>query len=262
MISKDIFQHFHSDEHDFIERMTDMVLKVEDTYHIQVTDFLNPREIDILKVIAQTAGLVAYSSCDYYETEYGKVIIAPEYYEFNQDDFDIALVELRYNAKFNQITHSQILGTLINELGIKRSLLGDIFVQPGYAQIMINQSLLSYFINTINRIGRASVSLKEINLSELIKSSNNEQEFDIMVSSLRLDRLIASAHKLSRVQAIKLIESDKVKINYRAVNRSSEEVSLGDLVSVRGFGRFKVISDNGYTKNGKYKLTLSKTMRK
>lgn len=123
------------------------------------------------------------------------MIVAPDYYDLDEADFQIALVEITYQAKFNQLTHGQILGTLINELGIKRSLLGDIFVETGYAQLMINRQLLGYVLTTISKIARASVSLKEIPLNQLIKSSNDAQLVDIMVSSLRLDRLVATVLK-------------------------------------------------------------------
>lgn len=123
------------------------------------------------------------------------MIVAPDYYDLDEADFQIALVEITYQAKFNQLTHGQILGTLINELGIKRSLLGDIFVEAGYAQLMINRQLLGYVLTTISKIARASVSLKEIPLNQLIKSSNDAQLVDIMVSSLRLDRLVATVLK-------------------------------------------------------------------
>ncbi|MGT2887019.1 RNA-binding protein [Streptococcus didelphis] len=257
-----IYQHFHPDEYSFIEKMSDFVERVENNYALQVTDFLNPRQMEILKVLVATSKLQYFSSADFYHTEYGRVIIAPDYYSLNQDDFDLALVEISYNSKFNRISHSQILGTLLNELGIKRSLLGDILVQEGYAQIMISCNLLSYFLGNITKIARASVQLREIPLSKIALSETQENTIDITLSSLRLDRVMASVLKLSRSQAIKLLESDKVKVNYGTVRRTSDSLSIGDLVSVRGFGRFKLLEDNGFTKNGKYKLKFSKMMHK
>lgn len=85
---------------------------------------------------------------------------------------------------------------------------------------------------------------------------------DILVSSLRIDLIMASVIKISRSQAMKFIESEKVKVNYRKVTRTSDNLALGDMISVRGYGRFKIESDNGLSKNGKIKLTISKTMRK
>lgn len=259
---KELYQHFHQEEYPFIEKMSDMISRVDSHYLLEVTEFLNPREIAILKNLVASTDLKVFASTDYYPSEYGRVIIAPEYYDLDKNDFQMALVEVTYQAKFNQLTHGQILGTLMNELGIRRSLLGDIFIETGYAQLMISQQLLSYVLGTITKIARASVTLKEIPFDRLIKPHDDVQTVDIMVSSLRLDRLLATVLKQSRAQALKLIEADRVKVNYRLVNKVSDNLAIGDMVSIRGYGRFTLLTDNGLTKNGKYKLTLSKMMHK
>ncbi|KHD45249.1 YlmH family RNA-binding protein [Streptococcus hongkongensis] len=259
---KDRYQHFHPDDYSFIDKVNELIVRVENNYVIHVTDFLNPRQIDILKSLVTSTELLVYSSNDYYGTEYGRVIIAPAYYHFKKEDFEITLLEINYNSKFNQLTHAQILGTLINELGIKRELIGDILVEGGYAQLMICHHLRNYFLGNISRIAKASVILKEIPISQLIISSADMSQIELMVSSLRVDRLIASVLKLSRSQAIRLIESEKVKVNYRKVIKISDNLSVDDMVSVRGYGRFKISSENGLSKNGKFKLTISKTIRK
>lgn len=259
---KDILQHFHPDEYPFIEKIRDIIQKVDQKYALHVTDFLNPRQIDITKNLVAHSGLVCFSSSDSYGSEYGRLIIAPDYYQLEKDDFEIALIEINYNSKFNQLKHSQILGTLINELGIKRSLIGDILVEDGYAQLMICRHLLDYFLGNVTRIARTSVNLKEIDMSHLILKATEASSVDVMVSSLRIDRLMASVLKIPRNQAIKLVESEKVTVNYRHISKASELLEIGDLVSVRGFGRFRLVENNGLTKNGKYKLTLSKTLHK
>ena len=190
------------------------------------------------------------------------MFLAPDYYQLDPLDYDISLVEISYHSKFNTLTHAQILGSLINELGIKRSMIGDILVHDGFAQLMVNRQFLHYFLGNIQKIARVRVNLKEIDLNSLLLVQKEESLIDITLSSLRIDRLIASVLKLSRSQAIKLVESEKVKVNYRIISKSSDSIAIGDLVSVRGFGRFKLLQDNGFTKNGKYKITLSKTLHK
>ena len=51
-------------------------------------------------------------------------------------------------------------------------------------------------------------------------------------------------------------------INYQSIDRPSELLQVGDLISVRGFGRFSILSENGLTKNGKIKLTVDKMIHK
>ncbi|WP_159543630.1 RNA-binding protein [Streptococcus halichoeri] len=258
-----IYQHFHPDEYAFIDKVKDIIQQVDQTYAWQVTDFVNPRELTIIQSLVAQAQLTCFTSSDLFLSEYQRVIIAPEYYVLDPEDFDMALIEMTYNAKFNQIRHCQVLGTLLNELGIKRSLIGDILITDGNIQVMVAQTLVDYLLGTISKIGRASVQLKQVPLSELKQVKDlSEKETDLLTSSLRLDRLMASVLKMSRHQAIRLIESEKVKVNYRPQTKSALTLAEGDLVSVRGFGRFRFIRLNGLTKHGKYKVTLGKTLHK
>lgn len=38
--------------------------------------------------------------------EYAKVIVAPDYYQLDPSDFDLALLEMVYASKFHHLTHS------------------------------------------------------------------------------------------------------------------------------------------------------------
>ncbi|WP_019779083.1 S4 domain-containing protein, partial [Streptococcus sobrinus] len=93
-------------------------------------------------------------------------------------------------------------------------------------------------------------------------AKDDAKEADILVSSMRLDKIIASAFKLSRTVASKLVEGEKVKLNYGFLTRPAELLELGDLVSVRGYGRFEIYRYNGLSKNRKHKLTIKKYAKK
>ena len=71
-----------------------------------------------------------------------------------------------------------------------------------------------------------------------------------------MDALLSSALKLSRNQTSQLIEKKSVQVNYHLVEKSDYQVAVGDLISVRKFGRLKVVKDNGQTKKDKKKLTV------
>ena len=51
-------------------------------------------------------------------------------------------------------------------------------------------------------------------------------------------------------------------INYQSIDRPSKLLQVGDLISVRGFGRFFILRENWLTKNGKFKLTVDKMIHK
>lgn len=54
--------------------------------------------------------------------------------------------------------------------------------------------------------------------------------------------------KLSRNQANQLIEKKLVQVNYHVVDKSDYTVQVGDLISVRKFGRLRLLQDKGQTK--------------
>ena len=56
-MKKEIYQHFRPEEYDFIEKMDDIAQRVEETYAYSLTDFLNPRQVDIAKSILGNRGL-------------------------------------------------------------------------------------------------------------------------------------------------------------------------------------------------------------
>lgn len=262
VVQKEIYQHFRPQEYGFIEKIVHLTHRVEASYTYALTDFLNPRQVMIAKSVIGNQGLGCFVSSDYYPAEYARLIVAPDYYEFNSEDFELALLAVNYNAKFNQLTHAQILGALLHQLGIKRTVIGDILVESGQAQILLTKNMADYVSTHITKIAKASVSIKEISLEQLLLGKKASQQLDIMVSSMRLDKVLATVLKLSRSQAVQLLAREKVKLNYQTVDKASDLLRVGDLVSVRGFGRFSILSDNGLTKSGKQKLTIDKMIHK
>ena len=93
-------------------------------------------------------------------------------------------------------------------------------------------------------------------MSQQLILEEESQSRDILVSSYRLDKVIAAGFKLSRSQASQLVSSGLVKVNYATTTNGSGFVALNDLVSVRRFGRLKIVSENGISKSGKYKVTV------
>lgn len=262
VMKKDLYQHFRADEYDFVEKIDDFACRVEGNYAYVLTDFLNPRQIEIAKSVVGHRGLRYFVSSDYFSSEYARLIIAPDYYDCHFKDFEIVLFEVKYHSKFNQLTHSQIMGTLIHQLGIKRSVIGDIIIAPGRAQFLITKNMVDYVKANITKIANVTVSLEEMTLEQLIPISVSSQKSDILVSSLRLDKVLATVLKISRSQAVQLIKTEKVKCDYRTIVATSEKLQVGNLISVRGFGRFSILSENGLTKSGKYKLTVDKMIHK
>ncbi len=166
-------------------------------------------------------------------------------------------LEICYPRKFHQLSHAQVLGTLLNQLGIRREFIGDILVGDEQLFVLVERRFGELAKSTVSKISRVPVTWKEHILSELpLKTNQDYKSHQVLLSSLRLDKLVSVGFKLSRSNALKLIESGHVKVNYKEAKQASKVLEIGQLVSVRGFGRLKLKEFLGFSKQGKLKLDI------
>ena len=255
MSEEKLYQHFHPDEHRFIDHCLDWLDQVEQSYSVIVSHFLNPRELEILQILVNKRDVQLFSSQDLVQTEQAKVIIAPRFYLLDEKDFDLVLLEINYASKFVELSHSQVLGAFLGETGIKRQELGDIIVTDGKVQVFVSQHLVEIF-KTIKKIGHTAVKIKEIPITAVETATDKAVSEIVSVDSLRVDKVIAIAFKISRNAAVNVLESNKVKINYLESDKKDFAIGLGNLISVRGFGRIKILQILGQTKKGKQRIEI------
>ena len=63
---------------------------------------------------------------------------------------------------------------------------------------------------------------------------------------------------LSRNKVIEPIEKGKVLIDYYEEKDKSKIVEIGSLITIRGYGKYKLFSEHGETKKGKERLLIKK----
>ena len=261
-MSKELYQHFATEDIPFIDKGLEWLRQVDEHYAPILSPFINPHQVFILETLGNNRGIKTFSSTSHVPSEYARVILAPDYFTPSLEDFEMTLLEIEYPSKFQQLTHSKILGTVLNRLGIDRKLFGDILVTEEKAQIIVDQRFITLFQDGIQKISKLPVSLVERPFSDRIESKDEYQEKEVLVSSLRLDAFLSSILKLSRSQAAALVEKKLVQVNYHIVEKSDYQVKIGDLISVRRFGRIVLLEENGQTKKDKKKLTVQLLLRK
>lgn len=253
-----IYQHFRPEERDFIDQVLNWRSQVENQFSPKLTDFLDPREQQILKIIVGENGGVKYSFFGGSEdVERKRALLFPDYLTPNQDDFQISLFEIDYPKKFVTIEHRHVLGTLMS-LGLKRGKFGDILEHDSRIQFFSAQEISEFIKSHIESIGKAGVKLVETSLEKAISGGEVWEEHDVTVSSLRLDTVISSVHFLSRQKSLSLIQQGLVKVNWTTIENPSFICEMGDIISVRSFGRTKIIQIDGKTKKEKWRLTMGK----
>jgi RNA-binding protein YlmH len=253
-----LYQHFRGEERHFIDQVLEWKESVLNQYSPKLTDFLDPREQEIVStVIGENTDVKASLLGGIDETERKRVLLYPEYFQPEQGDFKLTLFEIKYASKFVNLEHRQVLGSLMS-LGLKRSKFGDIRFFQDIVQLVCASEIADYLKANFQEIGRAKISLKEKELNELIPLVEEVQELVTTVSSLRLDVVGAAIYNISRQKIQPLITNGHVKVNWKTVESASFECREGDTLSVRGYGRSKVAVIEGKTKKDKWRVVVQK----
>jgi RNA-binding protein YlmH len=253
-----IYQHFRPEEREFIDQVFNWMEYVEHNYASKLTDFLNPREQQIIKIIIGQQTDVKWAFFGGAEfTERKRAILYPEYFEVTEADYNISLYEVDYPQKFMSITHPQVLGSLMS-LGLKRAKFGDIIVSEDRVQFYCAKEVADFVVLELHSVGKASIQLTEQLLHEGLVFENVWNEQSLTVSSLRLDTMISSIYQISRTKSQTLINAGLTKVNWTSVENTSFECGEGDTLSVRGYGRAKVFAIEGKTKKEKWRISIGR----
>lgn len=258
----EIYQHFRASEKYLIDSGFDWIEWVQRNYAPYLTDFLNPRERHIIMSLVnqqEDIDVAFYGGLE--DAESKRALLYPTYFIPTNEDYHITLFEIDYPSQFTNINHGQVLGTLMGA-GLKREVIGDIITDGERVQFFAEDQLEDYIRMSVNRIGKNAVIIKKTPIENQVEPVEHYETRKISVSSLRLDVIIAGAFNFSRQIAKSLINSEKVKMNWEVINQAQVEVDFGDMISVRGYGRMRLIELNGESRKGKLQLTISKLSNK
>ena len=218
-----------------------------------LTSFLDPRGQYILNVIVGSFQDLEVTFYGGPFAERQRAIIAPDYFQPEVEDFEIILFEIDYPQKFVTLQHQHVLGTIMS-LGIERDQLGDIVVDESI-QFTLTKQLESYIILELNKIKGATVKLNAIPIKDMIQSKENWHSFETTISGLRLDVVLKEMIRKSRSISKQLIEKKRVKVNHTIIDSADFQLDKGDLLSIQGYGRAKVVDIGGKTKKDKTRIS-------
>jgi RNA-binding protein YlmH len=110
---------------------------------------------------------------------------------------------------------------------------------------------------SLSKIGRVGVKISD-DKPFILENAQKYQEISGTVASLRLDCVVGLAARISREKAAALIRTDRAEVNHLPVSSVSHELRGGDILSIRGYGRFVLSEINGYTKKDRIHIILKK----
>lgn len=170
--------------------------------------------------------------------------------------FPMKILVILNKSKFRDLEHKDYLGAIL-ALGIKREKLGDLVMKDNKCFVAVSDELVGFILNNLSSIGRNPC---DISILEDIKSTPSIEftEKVINIASLRIDAVVAALSNISRSEAVKLINSNKVLVNYSNDIDKSYDVKLNSRITIRGKGKFIVTEIIGKTKSDKLKLKVKK----
>ena len=242
------------DERILLRNILDKYEKSQQIYKPLFTFFLDKRKAELAKTVLSSVKAENYAFYGGYEGA-GRCVLAlfPEGTAVDELEWPVRPVTFTYRA-VDKLTHRDILGALMS-LDIKRECIGDIIVGEGKSCTFVYETVADDVL-FVSRIGRVGVKSGE-GFDETLVPKVSFKEINATVSSLRIDGVVSAACGVSRDKAAALIRSSLVSLNYKEVSSASQKIDIGGVFSVRGYGKFELLSCRE-TKKGRINIVVKK----
>lgn len=249
-----------SDDPIFFAKLADMVNRCERDGYSVFSSFLDERQCAEADMwCRRNTGGLNYTFHGGFPVANRKMLaVYPDYCgEYIRDEFPIKCLTFTYR-KEDKLNHRDFLGSFMG-LMLKRETIGDIVVAEGITQAAVMEVAAKDIVSSLSKIGRTGVKISdkrdfELSISEL----QQFREISGTVASLRLDCVTALAANVSREKASAFIKADRVDVNHFTVTSVSQELKEGDILSIRGYGRFILSAVNGLTRKNRIHIILKK----
>lgn len=247
-----------------LSQVLDKIEMSERRGKIEYTDFLDMYQVALVENFLRKMQFQKYKLYGGYEEAERKVlIIYPEKFDDNmlKKNYDKILKVIRIQLpeeEKGKYVHRNYLGGIV-KLGLKREKVGDIIVgEEGADIITLNDfaEVLKTQLSSLTRFENAKIEIEEI--QNVRKLELKIEEITIIVPSLRLDNIVSDLARTSRSKASEIIAQERVFINGQNETKNSKQIKLGDIITIRGKGRFIIKEFTGTTRSGRTVLLIEK----
>ena len=109
---------------------------------------------------------------------------------------------------------------------------------------------------SLTRFENSNISIED--LKNMKRQELKIEEVKIIVPSLRLDNIISDLARTSRSKASEIISQERVFVNGQNETKNSKQIKLGDIITIRGKGRFVIKEFTGTTRSGRTVILIEK----
>ena len=170
------------------------------------------------------------------------------------DVFPVCCLSSAYSSRFASISHRDLLGAFM-ALGLTRACIGDMIIAKQQVFIFAVEETASFIAQSMTSAGKVSLDFQILDEIPPMPDPVGS-EFTAVISSLRLDAVLAAAYHLSRSAAADQIRAGQVKLNHLPCDRVDTQLEEGALLSLRGKGRVRLQTVGGMTKKQRICVTF------
>ena len=152
--------------------------------------------------------------------------------------------------------HRAVLGSLM-ALGIERDTVGDLLIEAGRAVIFVRSELAPHIVQQLTRIGGEGVSVREVE-NPILPPPKPRIPVSSTIASPRIDCVVAVLAGCGRTASAELITRGAVTCNGMICTSVSQECVSGDVISIRGTGKFCIERIGPQTKKGRLAFLAGK----
>lgn len=244
-----IIMHFKGQE-EFVSRMLDLDNLAFLRRNVIFTPFLNANELDVIQHLPLSCKVIFEGG--YEEAEWKRAAFVCDERTIT---FPICILKACYDGKYHSLNHRDILGSFMN-LGMERSIIGDILVQDDTIYLIAEKEMCEYIKMQFTMAKHCRINFEEVDEVPLKKANIEYRE--MMISSFRLDVVVAAITYLSRDKAKNLIRSGSVKVNQVVLEDYDYLCNNNSTISIRRYGRFVLSDQKRRTKKERFVVSIGK----
>lgn len=260
------------DEKLIIAKLNDKIKYSKSNNKVVSTEFLNIHKREILQRELNRLREKNYLFFDGFEdSEYKVLIIYPDKFKeefINYEDSSIAkksiddiirAIRIKLPKElFGKYEHRDYLSAVM-KFGLVRERIGDIIVHQDGAYILVLRENAEYLKNSLKELIRFRKSeIDIIDIGEIELKTAEFEDITILINSNRLDNFVSEIAKISRSKTDELLDNEKVYLNSKLETKASKEIKEGDIIVIRGKGKFKINKFQGVNKKGKQIIEIKK----
>jgi len=253
-----VYIHYRKEEQQFAREIAKFVDICRQKYIVKCTDFLDPYRQTIVKNICnQFDDLQCCFYGAFLEPERKRAMIMPADFECDWDEFHVATLAIHVKGTQKALRHGDYLGAILGQ-GIKREKLGDVVIVDDVCYVALDAKIAEYIAIHLNQVNRYTADVEFLSKDRIPQFEHQFSLVENTVSSLRLDSIIKLAYNLSRGKAAEHIKKGLVKHNWGVCEDIDQAVRPGDIISMKGATRIKILEVAAPNKKGRIPVKIGK----